>query len=391
MRELEVKSAATQCQKCAKCMRLEPDVCAMYEEYKSQALSPPGIFLLADVVLEGALKASVENSITPFACTMCGACSKNCYSQFIHYQYEYPTQLIEGVREVFVERGAVPEEIGKVFRNTYNSKNAWGLPQSQRVEWEKKSEISIPDYTKERHEFLLFVGDAPLIPETQHIPRVIAELLRKGGVDFGTLKEAEADSGNEIREMGEGGLFEAIVQENIETFKRTGVKKIITISPHDYHTFCSDYPKLGMEFEGVYHYTHILDDLIREGTIRLIRDIPQTVTFQDPCHLGRYNDIYEAPRNILKAVPGIELVEMSRSFDEAFCCGGGGGRTWYDDPAMYRKQRISDIRVRHAKEVGAEVIGTACPYCFNMLAAAGNLDRISVKDIAELVLESSSL
>lgn len=389
MRELEVKSAATQCQKCAKCNRLTPDVCAMYEEYQSQALSPSAIFLLADVILEGAIKPTVENAITPFACTMCGACGQNCYSQFIHYQYEYPTQLIEGIREVFVERGAVPEQIGEVFRNVYNSKNAWGLPKGRRVEWERTSQIPIPSYARERNDFLLFVGDAALIPETEHMPGIIATLLREGGVDFGTLKEEEADSGNEIREMGEGGLFEAIVEENIATFKRLGVKKVITISPHDYHAFRIDYPKLGMDFEGVYHYTQIFDELIRVGKIRLTRGIPKKVTFQDPCHLGRYNDIYEAPRNTIKAIPGIHLVEMARSFAEAFCCGGGGGRTWYDDPAKYRKQRISDIRLRHAKEVGAEVIVTACPYCLSMLRAAGNLDGISVKDIAELLLESS--
>jgi len=387
MREIEVKSAATQCQKCVKCINLRPDVCAMHEEYKSQALTPSAIFLMADVILDGELEPTVERSITPFSCTMCGACAAACYSMFIHYEWEYPTKLIEGVRELFVEQGAIPEEISKVLRNMYNTKNAWGLPQSQRVDWEKKGGMSIPDFSKERNEFLLYVGDASLIAETQHVPASIAKLLHEGGVDFGTLKEEEADSGNEIRELGESGLFEAIAEENIETFAKLGVKKIITISPHDYQAFCTDYPALGMDGE-VYHYTQILDGLIREGKIKLTKGISKTVTFQDPCHLGRYNQIYEAPRNILKAIPGVKLVEMPSSRKDAFCCGGGGGRMWYDDPAKYRKQRISDIRVRHAKGVGAEVIATACPYCLSMLVAAGNLGATSVKDVAELVLES---
>ncbi|MFC1862924.1 (Fe-S)-binding protein [Thermodesulfobacteriota bacterium] len=387
MREIEVKSTATQCQKCVKCINLRPDVCAMYEEYKSQALTPPAIFLMADVILDGEIEPTAERSITPFACTMCGACANACYSMFIHFGWEYPTKLIEGIRELFVEEGAVPEEISEVLRNVYNTKNAWGLPQSQRVDWEKKSEVPIPDFTKEKNEYLLYVGDASLIAETVHIPAVVAKLLHLGGVDFGTLKEKETDSGNEVRELGESGLFEAMADENIEAFEKLGVKKVITISPHDYQAFNTDYPDLGTEFE-VYHYTQILEDLIKEGKIKPIKEISQTVTFQDPCHLGRYNKIYETPRNILKEIPGIKLVEMPSNRKEAFCCGGGGGRMWYDEPAKYRKNRISDIRVGHAKEVDAEVIGTACPYCLSMLIAAGNLDGTSVKDIAELVLES---
>lgn len=143
-------------------------------------------------------------------------------------------------------------------------------------------------------------------------------------MDFGTLKEGEVDSGNEAREMGEAGLFEELAQQNIKTFKQFSVKKIITISPHDYHTFRIDYPKLGMEVEGVYHYTEIIGDLIRKGKIKLTKEILKTVSFQDPCHLGRYHDIYEAPRDIIKAVPGVKFVEMSRNHDDAFCCGAGG-------------------------------------------------------------------
>ena len=388
MRPIEVKSAATQCQKCVKCINLRPDVCAMHEEYKSQALTPPAIFLMADVILDEELAPTLERSVTPFACTMCGACGNACYSMFIHYNWEYPTKLIEGVRELFIEEGTVPEQISEVLRNVYNTKNAWGLPQSQRVDWEKKCEVPIPDFSEEKNEFLFYVGDASLISETLQIPAAIATLLNKGGIDFGTLKENETDSGNEVRALGESGMFEAIADENIETFEELVVKKVITVSPHDYQAFCADYPKLGMEFE-VFHYTQILDDLIKEGKIKLSKEITKTITYQDPCHLGRYNEIYEPPRNILKAIPGVRFVEMPSNKEDAFCCGGGGGRIWYDDPADYRKQRISDIRVRHAKQVEAEVIATACPYCVSMLVAAGNLDGTVVKDIAELVLEAA--
>lgn len=388
MREIEVKGAATQCQKCVKCINLRPDVCAMHEEYKSQALTPPAIFLMADVILDKALEPTAERSITPFACTMCGACANSCYSMFIHFNWEYPTKLIEGVREMFVEEGAIPDQVNEVLRNTYNTKNAWGLPQSQRIDWEKKCEVPIPDFATEKNEYLLYVGDASLIAETVQVPAAIATLLNKAGVDFGTLKDKETDSGNEVRALGESGMFEAIADENIEAFEKFGVKKIITISPHDHQAFTCDYPKLGAEIE-VYHYTQVLEDLIKEGKIKLTKEISKTITFQDPCHLGRYNEIYEPPRNVIKAIPGVNLVEMPSNRKDAFCCGGGGGRMWFDDPAQYRKQRISDVRVRHAKTVDAEIIATACPYCLSMLVAAGNLDGTAVKDVAELVMESA--
>lgn len=388
MRENEIIRELKNCIKCAMCYKAS-EICPIYEEFGIPPFSPPGILYLVDGILDGYVKMSRETSIVPFSCTMCGACAKRCIGGGFFTAYDYPTKFLEGIREIFLEKGEVPQKIAETLSNLQTTKNPWRLPKRARVEWEKKSEISIPDYSKERNEFLLFIGDASLIPETQHIPRVVAKLLRKGAVDFGTLKEEEVDSGNEAREMGERGLFEELAQQNIKTFKQFSVKKIITISPHDYHAFCNDYPNLGMEFEGVYHYTQIISDLIREGKIELTKEIPKTVTFQDPCHLGRYNGIYEPPRDIIRAVPGVEFSEMPRNFDEGFCCGAGGGRTWYD-PETYRKERISDVRVRQAKEVAADIIATACPYCLNMLKGAGNLGEISVKDIGELVLESMS-
>jgi Fe-S oxidoreductase len=388
MRELEIKRAVRTCTKCTACYGTVEETCPMNVESGGiRPFSPPGIFHVTDGMFQGYIEMVRERSTALFSCTMCGACAKRCGASQLHFTYEYPTQLIEGIRGMFIEAGEVPEQIAEVLNNVYSTKNAWRLPKSERVEWER-GEISISDYREKPNEFLLFIGDASLIPETKHVPRVIAELLQKGGIDFGTLKEDEVDSGNEVREMGERGLFEELVRDNIEIFKQFAVRKVITISPHDYHTFWHDYPKLGAEFEGVYHYTQVISDLIRGGGIKLIREIPKTVTFQDPCHLGRYNGIYDAPRDIVKAIPGIQFVEMPRTRDDAFCCGAGGGRMWYDPEDA--KQRISDTRVRHAKEVGADVIATACPYCLVNLQAAGNLGEISIQDVAELVIKSVS-
>jgi len=389
MRTFEVERAIQSCVKCTICYKSLFEICPIYEEFGIPPFSPPGIFYLADGIASRYVKMSPETATVPFACNMCGACSKRCISGDL-FNYDYPTELIEGIREQFVEAGELPEKITEALTNFATSGNAWRLPNSKRVEWEKDSRVTVPDYAKEQNEYLLFIGDASLIEETHIMPKAIAKLLRKGGVDFGTLKEGEVDSGNEARELGESGLFEELARVNIETFKRLQVKKIITISPHDYNTFCNDYPKLGMKFEKVYHYTEIISDLIKEGKIEISGEIPKTVTFEDPCHLGRYNGIYEAPREIIKAIPGVKFVEMQRNFDESFCCGGGGGRMWYD-PDTYRKQRISDIRVRHAKEAGADIIATACPYCLSMLKGAGNLGDISVKDVGELAMESMSM
>lgn len=387
MRESEVKRLVRNCIKCTNCCK-PMEICPILEESGITPISPPGIFFMAEGLLSGCVEMSAELSTLPYTCTMCGACAKLCSNGFIT-TFDYPTKLMEGIREVFVEQGAVPEKISQTLRNMDTTKNAWRLPKSQRIDWEKESDISVPDYRQVQNEFLLFVGDASLIAETRHIPGAISRLLQIAGVSFGTLKEDEVDSGNEAREMGESGLLEELARQNIENFKKYSVKKVITISPHDYHAFVHDYPELGMEFEEVYHYTQIIRDLIGQERIKMTKNLPKTVTFQDPCHLGRYNNIYEAPREIIKAVPGVELVEMRRNFDEGFCCGAGGGRMWYD-PENNRKQRISDIRIRHAQEAKADIIATACPYCVSNLKAAGNLGDVSIKDISELVLDSIS-
>ena len=386
MREIELKTMLRNCGKCTLCFQ-PSGICPIYEEFGIPSVSPAGIFYLTDGIFDGYIKMSSEVSNVPFSCTMCGACATKCLSGFIDI-YETPTKLMEGIRELFIDQGQAPEEIAKTLKNLSVTKNAWRFPKSQRIEWEKKCEITVPDYRQEKKEYLLFVGDAALISETEHIPDIITKILHRGGVDFGTLKEDEVDSGNEAREMGEIGLFNELALQNIENFQKYSVKKIIVISPHDYHTFTHDYSRLGMEIEGIYHYTEIINELIKEEKIRVIKKIPKTVTYQDPCHLGRYNKIYQAPREILKAIPGIKLAEMRCNFDEGFCCGAGGGRMWYD-PEDIRIQRISDIRVRHAQEAKADIIATACPYCLSNLKAAGNLDDVTVKDVVELVLDST--
>ena len=388
MRELEIKRTVEQCIKCRKCFghTLE-NLCPINQEFGLTPYSPPGIFYTTSGIMNRLVGMSKETSKVPFSCTACGACSNLCITTSVHFPWDYPSELLQNIRGLFVEAGEIPESIVRTLENLATTGNAWRFPKTKRVEWEKKSSVPIPDFTEEKNEYLLFVGDAALISETEHIPANIAAILHKAGVDFGTLKEKEEDSGNEARVMGELGLFEDIAVKNIERFKQYSVKKIITISPHDYVAFRYEYPKLGLQIDGLYHYTEIISDLIKQGKIRFTNKLSGTVTYQDPCHLGRYSDVYEAPREIIKAVPSINFVEMPLSNKYAFCCGGGGGRMWYE-PDDHRNNRIADVRLDHARQVSADIVATACPYCLNMLQEAGGRGNIVVKDIADLVLES---
>lgn len=386
MRDIEMLRALRCCVKCHNCHSSVTELCPMCLEFDSKTYSTPGVWNTAEMILCGDLQISADLAVVPFACTTCGACSIKCPTLDLHKIYPYPTELIEAVRGMFVENGAIPGKITEVLANFETTRNAWRLPPNRRVDWEKDCDFAIDDFRKTKNEYLLFVGDASLIQETRHIAKSVASLLRKGGVDFGTLKEQEVDSGNEVRALGERGLFEDLAAENIETFRRYGVKKVITLSPHDYQAFTHDYAKLGMQFDGVYHYSQLIAELIDLGKISLTNKLDKTVTFQDPCHLGRFNKVYDAPRQIIKSIPGVSFVEMFLNSDFAMCCGAGGGRMWYEHETG-RKQRIADARIGHAKDVGADVVATACPYCLSNLKGC-DTGGIQVADISELILEN---
>jgi len=188
--------------------------------------------------------------------------------------------------------------------------------------------------------------------------------------------------------MGEEGLFEDLSTENLEAFKQSGVRKIITISPHCYNTFVNEYPEAIKGFE-IQHYTEFFADAIERGSLVPKLRIEKRVTYHDPCYLGKRNGVYDAPRKILMSIPGVQLVEMKRNRDNSLCCGGGGGRMWIE---VEEVKRLSESRVEEAMAVGAEVIATACPWCHIQLEDAvkttGNEGKIEVKEVAELLASS---
>jgi Fe-S oxidoreductase len=236
-------------------------------------------------------------------------------------------------------------------------------------------------------EYLFYVGDVGSFEErAKKVARSVASILIKSKIEFGILGEREMSDGNEVNRVGERGLYEYMAKANIELFREIGVTKIITLSPHAYHAFKNDYPRFGAAFE-VKHYSQVLSNLVRDGRLASTGTERQKATFHDPCFLGRHNREYEAPREVLKAVPGLDLVEMERSGEDALCCGGGGGN-FFTDLLGAGPQSPSRIRVREAVETGAEILVTTCPKCFNMLddavKAEGLEEMIFVRDLSQL-------
>ena len=213
-------------------------------------------------------------------------------------------------------------------------------------------------------------------------------ILKKVDADFGILGAETSCCGESVRKAGSESLFQSLAQSNINVFNETGVTSIITASPHCFHTFKTEYADLGGKFE-VVHYTQYLAELIKDGKLKFTKELKKKITYHDSCYLGRHNDVYDEPREILQSIPGVELVEMRNNRENSLCCGGGGGRIWEE---TRKGERFSDLRVEQALEAGANVLAAACPYCMvnfeDSVLTIGDSDSIEVKDIAELVQEA---
>jgi len=291
--------------------------------------------------------------------------------------------LRRGITELGIAK--VPDSLRITIKNISGTGNPLGEPPENRANWAK--DLDIKEYT-EGTEWLYFTGCmASYDPKLQRILRAIVNLFKKAQVDFGILGSRETCSGESVRKAGDEQLFQTLAQTNINTFKELGVKKIVTTSPHSYHTFKNEYPELDGNFE-VIHYSHLLAELIREGRLKPTKELNKKVTYHDPCYLGRHNGIYDEPREVLHSIPGIELIEMPRSRENSLCCGGGGGGIWMETK---KGERFADIRLEEAIETGASVLAVACPFCMSMFEdSVLSLDKgdiIEIKDIAELVQE----
>lgn len=353
--------------------------CPTYRKFRFETYSPGGRMWLIRAWLNDEIKNSDRFQEILFSCATCANCVEHCVFTFS----EDLVNIFISAREEMVNDGIIPPPVRDYLKNININGNPYKEPASERGKWAEGTLVE----TYKDQEYLFYIGCVGSYDERgKKIARAVGNLLVKAGVSIGILGDKENCDGNEVRTLGEAGLFQFLAEKNIALFRDLGVKKIITLDPHAFNTFKKDYPALDGEFE-VYHYTQVLAPLIQSGKIPL-KELNDKITYHDPCYLGRHNGEYNAPRKILKAIPGIELVEMDRSRENAFCCGGGGGN-FFTDILGGGEDSPSRIRVREALDTGAGIIAVACPQCAKMLDDAVKIeqldDRLKVMDVAEIV------
>ena len=315
-------------------------------------------------------------------CTTCRNCVQRCPRgvEII--------DVMRAVRRLLVPDGVVPASIPSlrsVMTSFASVGNPWGQEPKDRANW--ASEQGVPEFA-EGMEVLYFPCCYPSYdPRLKKVAQATADLLKKAGVNFGILGSKEMCCGESIRKAGNEALFKRLARENIKTFIESGVKKIVVASPHCFHTFKNEYPEFKVNFE-VLHITQYRGQLIKEGRLKITGEYKKKVTYHDPCYLGRHNGIYDEPREILKKIPGLELKEMADLRETSLCCGMGGGRIWMETA---KNERFSDIRLKQAKDTGAEILATACPYCITQFEdsrmSLADSSVIQIKDITEILRE----
>jgi len=327
---------------------------------------------IGDIIEEDAL----------WACTTCGSCMEQC-PVFV----EHIPKIIGMRRNRVLMESRFPTELNPVFRNMEYSGNPWGLGRTKRADWSNGLDVNVVANVG-TPEFLYWVGCAGSFEDrNRRVATAMAGILNHAGVEFAILGSEEKCCGDSARRLGNEYLFQSLVQENMETLRGYGIKKIITQCPHCFNALKNEYPQFGGTYE-VIHHTEFVHRLIETGQIKLKGETGGTITYQDPCYLGRHNGVYRAPRDIINR-SGFRFAEMRGSSQESFCCGAGGGRIWMEERLG---ERINIRRTEDALDTSPEFIATACPYCLTMMEdgiKSKNMDeKIRIVDLAELVIEA---
>jgi len=320
-----------------------------------------------------------------WSCTTCYACVRVC-----PVGNEPMHDLVELRRKLVID-AKVPEMLAAALKNLDENGNSFGESARKRSQWTKALDAKPKDASKEEVEYLWFVGDfASFNARCQDVSRKVARVLAAAEVDFGILYKGESSAGNDVRRVGEEGLFESLAEKNIKALGECKFKKILTTDPHTYNAIKNEYPKLGATFE-VVHYSTLLLELVEKGKIRIEKKLGGKATYHDPCYLGRYNGIFEQPRELIRRC-GIELVEMPRNREGSFCCGAGGGRIWMKDVEGV-KRRPSELRIDEAASLpDVKFFTVACPKDMTMFSDAvktsGHEGAIEVRDIIDYVADA---
>ena len=327
---------------------------------------------MREVAIANRLIMHPQNEL--WSCTTCSTCGIRCPKDLDPYEF-----LID-IRSVAVEEGQIAPTIRDALESIFKNGNPWGRIRNKRSEWAQNLSIK---HISQGAEILFFVGcTSAYDPRVQEVARNLVKCFQKAKINFGTLEDEENCCGNEVYGMGEKGLFDFLVEENMKIFGKYKVEQVVTSCPHSYHTLKNRYGQTTFE---VRHHSQLLAALIENGKLTFSSKLNKKVIYHDPCFLGKQNGIYDDPRKAVESVPGVELLEFDRSRERSLCCEGGGGRMWIDIPG----DRLAEIRLREAVEYGAEILATACPFCLLTLEDAVKTTefegKIQVMDIAELL------
>lgn len=320
-----------------------------------------------------------------WACTTCRNCEDQC-----PVMNEHVDKIIDMRRFLVMTEGKMPAEASRYFQNIERQNNPWGINRNDRIKWREGMEDVIKTVTEtSEYDVIFWVGSMGSFDmRSQKISRSLARLLHKAGVKFAILGNEEGNSGDTARRMGNEYLFQELCTHNIEIFEKYDVRKIVTTDPHAFNTFKNEYPEFGLEAE-VLHHTQLLGELIKEGRLKPIRQVQEKIAYHDSCYIGRYNDIYDFPRAILDAIPGIEMLELERNREDALCCGAGGGRMWMEET---EGTRMNIVRAEMALRTNPTVIGSNCPYCLTMFSDSTKAKEVEASvqtlDIAEILEKS---
>ncbi|WP_413378857.1 (Fe-S)-binding protein [Alkalihalobacillus sp. 1P02AB] len=339
-----------------------------------------GVNLIGDVITEEEI----------WACTTCRNCEDQC-----PVMNEHVDKIIDMRRYLVLTEGKVDPDAQRAMTNIERQGNPWGINRKDREKWvDDRDDLYIPTVKQlkkkdEEFEYLFFVGSMGSYDNrSKKIAQSFVKVMNEAGVKFAILGNKEKNSGDTPRRIGNEFLYQELAVANIETFQKNEVKKIVTIDPHAYNTFKNEYPDFGLEDVEVYHHTELIDKLIKEGKIVPKHEVNETIVYHDSCYLGRYNEVYEPPREILKAIPGVKVVEMKRNRENGMCCGAGGGLMWMEETVG---KRVNVERTEQALAVNPSVISSGCPYCLTMLSdgvKAVEEENVQTLDIVEIVERS---
>jgi Fe-S oxidoreductase len=320
---------------------------------------------------------------TQWSCTTCRACMTAC-PVFI----EHVPKITDMRRYLVMQEGRIPDELNRTFRNLEQNGNPWQFNNSRRADWAQGLDIAeVADVEDVSGlEVVWWVGCIQSFDQrSQKTARALAAIFQQANVKFAIMGKSESCCGDPARRPGNEYLYQVLAQANIETMNELKVTKLVTACPHCFNTIKNEYPQLGGNYE-VLHHTEFINYLIKEGRLKLGTAVEQTITYHDPCYIGRYNDVYDAPREILQTIPGVQVVEMARTRDNALCCGAGGGRMWLEER---NGRRMNQNRIGDVEATGAGTLAAACPFCTSMfidgIKGKGRENDIKLMDLAELV------